>query len=622
MRSSVRQYAREAKPFAKRTIPCQNPHSLCIVFSALLLILVLLIPATQAWSRTDPDNIARQYEQAKAYYQDLAAGNKGKNRSSWLTSVTAFRSIYKAAPDHQVAPKSLYMLGKIFHTMFQQSGKTKDLDQAISAYEELSSRYPGNALADDAFFILGTIYLNDKKDPGKAARAFTKIIAIYPEGDMAGSAEEQLLQLKTVPVPNSPQIEAGEKCLTPRGDNDPPQQDLSFQKPGQQATVLPIRHWSNNRYTRLVVETTGPVTFKHQVLSGDKTAQRRIYIDLHNSRLSPDTVRSIPIEDGLLRRVRNAQFDPKTVRVVLDTQTNISDYKVFTLADPFRVVIDVMSSDGAAADKTAKADTKDTIAGRGKKGGNANKREPSIQTRPLVMGIKRIVIDPGHGGKDPGTCSPSGLKEKDIVLDVALRVAKILKEKIGCEVILTRDRDVFIPLEERTAIANAKEADLFLSIHVNAAPNHDAKGIETYVLDLTNNKDAMRLAALENATSAKQISDLQSILLDLMQNSKINESLKLAGLVQEEMVGGLNKKFSDVSNLGVKKAPFVVLIGAQMPAILTEIAFLSNPEEEKRLKNPAYLAEVANHISSGVTQYVESMSLASNYRQSSPKSKN
>jgi N-acetylmuramoyl-L-alanine amidase len=273
-----------------------------------------------------------------------------------------------------------------------------------------------------------------------------------------------------------------------------------------------------------------------------------------------------------------------------------------------------MSSDGVAKKKS---DTPDDIgkiiAGKGKEKRQASKvGTPSLE-RQLGLGIKKIVIDPGHGGKDPGTCSPSGLKEKDIVLDVALRVAKILKETLGCEVILTRTRDVFIPLEERTAIANSKEADLFLSIHVNAAPNHEARGIETYVLDLASNKDAMRLAAMENATSAKQISDLQSILLDLMQNSKINESLKLAGLVQEEMVTGLNKKFSAVSNLGVKKAPFVVLIGAQMPAVLTEIAFLSNPEEEKRLRDDAYLAGVANHISGGVAQYVHSMSLANNF---------
>jgi N-acetylmuramoyl-L-alanine amidase len=577
------------------------------------LLAVLLLLTSPAWAGLEekPDDIARQYAQAKAYYQDLLNSGKGTNRKSWLTSVTAFRSIYKAAPDHQVAPKSLFMLGQIHQTMFQQSGKAKDLDQAIASYEELSAKYAGNFLADDAFFILGTIYLTEKRDPSKAARAFAKIIAIYPEGDMAAAAEEKLLQIKhgaTAPDPTPAKEEVGEKCITPQIAEEPTAHEPAGKKTGL-ATVLPIRHWSNKRYTRLIVETTGPVTFKHQALSGDEASQRRIYIDLHNTRLGPENVKTIPIEDGLLRRVRNAQFDPQTVRVVLDTQTTISDYKVFTLADPFRVVIDVMSS--TAPDKAAKTDGKKS-AGRTKKEGSGSKAPPQSQAKQVGQRIKKIIIDPGHGGKDPGTCSPSGLKEKDIVLDVALRVAKALREKPGYEVILTRDRDVFIPLEERTAMANAKEADLFLSIHVNAAPNHEARGIETYVLDLASNKDAMRLAAMENATSAKQISDLQSILLDLMQNSKIKESLKLAGLVQEEMVSGLNKKFSAVSNLGVKKAPFVVLIGAQMPAILTEIAFLSNPEEERRLKDDAYLAGVANHISDGVAQYVESMSLANN----------
>ncbi|MFA6499597.1 MAG: N-acetylmuramoyl-L-alanine amidase [Desulfurivibrionaceae bacterium] len=586
------------------------------MFRLPLGILILLLLNTPAWSGPNPDqdDIARQYGQAKAYYQELVTSDKGKDRKRWLTSVTAFRSIYKAAPDHQVAPKALFMLGKIYQTMFQQSGKAQDLDQAIASYEELSSRYTGNALADDAFFILGDIYLTDKKDPGKAARAYAKIIAIYPEGDMATAAQEQLLLIKhaaATPEPIPATEEPREKCINPQQmTSEPPPKDITT-KNGM-ATVLPIHHWSNNRYTRLVIETTSPVTFKHQSLIGNEASPRRIYIDLENCRLSPETIKTIPIEDGLLRQVRNAQFAPKTVRVVLDTQTNISDYKVFTLANPFRVVIDVMSS-GAATEKAEKPVGKEKIASKTKESHPANKVEKPALARQLALGIKRIVIDPGHGGKDPGTCSPSGLKEKDIVLDVALRVAKIIKEKLGCEVILTRDRDIFIPLEERTAMANAKEADLFLSIHVNAAPNHDARGIETYVLDLASNKDAMRLAAMENATSAKQISDLQSILLDLMQNSKINESLKLAGLVQEEMVSGLNKKFSAVNNLGVKKAPFVVLIGAQMPAILTEIAFLSNPEEEKRLKDEAYLAGVANHISGGVAQYVQSMSLANNF---------
>jgi len=568
----------------------QRPLVPLFAFPLPLWILVLLMLAAPAWSRPSQEDIARQYGQAKAYYQNLAARDKGgQDRNSWRTCVTAFRSIYKAAPDHAAAPKSLFMLGKIYQTLFQQSGEGQDLDQAIASYEELSSRYPGNFLADDAFFILGSIYLADKNDPAKAARAYTKIIAIYPEGDMAGAAEKQLLRIKHGKTTLGPSpARDGEKCLTLPPADEPPPKDHGAKKSGP-ATVLPIRYWSNNYYTRLVVETTAPVTFKHQLLVRGKSSPDRIYLDLRNSRLSPETVKTIPIEDGLLHQVRSTQFDPKTVRVVLDTQTNISEYKVFTLTDPFRVVIDVP--------RTA-----------------ASGKAEALTARQPVRGLKRIVIDPGHGGKDPGTCIPNGLKEKDIVLEVALMVAKVLRENPGYEVILTRDRDVFISLEERTAIANAREADLFLSIHVNAAPNHEARGIETYVLDLTNNKDAIRLAAMENATSAKQTSDLQSILLDLMQNSKINESLKLAGLVQEKMVRGLNQKFNDIGNLGVKKAPFLVLIGAQMPAVLTEIAFLSNPEEEKRLKNEAYLAEVANHLAAGVSQYVESMSLASNHK--------
>jgi len=574
-------------------------------FKFLLLLPMLCLFCSSAWAGRNQaqDDIAKQYRQARAYYQNLASRDKGgQDRNSWLTSANTFRSIYKAAPDHPAAPKSLFMLGKIYQTMFQQSGKGQDLDQAIASYEELSARYPGNFLTDDAFFILGSIYLANKNDPDKAARAYTKIIAIYPEGDMTVAAEAQLLRIKQEKVTLGPiQAKEGERCLPPLSADEPPPQKSAAGKAGP-AMVLPIRHWSNNHYTRLVVETTTPVTFKHQMLSGDKTSPQKIYLDLRNSRLSPETGKTMTVEDGLLHRIRSAQFDPRTVRVVLDTQLSISDYKVFTLTDPFRVVIDVLHP--ATADKAKKPS----------KEGRPSAQTKTLETRPVGHGLKRIVIDPGHGGKDPGTCSPSGLKEKDIVLEVALMVAKVLREKPGYEVILTRDHDVFISLEERTAIANAREADLFLSIHVNAAPNHEARGIETYVLDLTNSKDAMRLAAMENATSAKQTSDLQSILLDLMQNSKINESLKLAGLVQEKMVSGLNHKFNDIGNLGVKKAPFLVLIGAQMPAILTEIAFLSNPEEAKRLNNEAYLAEVANHLAAGVAQYVQSMSLASNRR--------
>jgi len=222
----------------------------------------------------------------------------------------------------------------------------------------------------------------------------------------------------------------------------------------------------------------------------------------------------------------------------------------------------------------------------------------------LGLGVHRIVIDPGHGGKDPGAMA-FGLKEKNIVLKVARETAARLRKKYHYEVILTRDRDVFLPLEERIAIANTKKADLFVSIHVNAHPSPAVRGIETFYLNLATNTEAMRVAARENATSTHNISDLQDILSDLMQNSKIEESSRLAEYVQNSLVSGLDEDQYKVKNLGVKQAPFYVLIGAEMPAVLTEISFISNPENAAHLRQGKYLRDIADQIADGVAGYVE-----------------
>ncbi|HIJ79656.1 MAG: N-acetylmuramoyl-L-alanine amidase [Desulfobulbaceae bacterium] len=583
---------------ARKTMTRLNNN---IARPSLRLIIALLLLATNALAvePVGPATISKQYGQAKAFYQNLTSTQRGKQRDNWKVCAKAFRQLYKKYPNHEVAPKSLFMLGKVYHHMYDRSNNPLDLGEAIAYYEDVATLYPKNSLADDALYAIGRIYLEDKKNSNKAAATFAKIAAIYPDGDMVSGATHQLQQIKGGPEPPSPPVAAEEmeiKSITPRAVKIAKTQELPPKQPGSegQATILPLRHWSSKRYTRVVVETTEPVTFKHQILAETKDTPRRLYIDLLNSRLSPEAGDIVPIEDGLLRQVRNGQHDADTVRVVLDTQTNISDYKVFSLVDPFRVVIDVMSNDQPKA------------------GGPSG--EALSLVRQLGLGIRRIVIDPGHGGKDPGTCSAGGLKEKDIVLKVARKVAAKLKDSLGCDVVLTRNSDIFIPLEERTAIANSKEGDLFLSIHVNAAPQSEVRGIETYVLDLASNKDAMRLAAQENATSTRQLSDLQSILVDLLSNSKLHESVKLAELVQEEMVTGLGKKYNHINNLGVKKAPFIVLIGAQMPAILTEIAFMSNPVEEKHLKTDKYLSNVAEHIVLGVSQYVDSMNLAGIYR--------
>jgi N-acetylmuramoyl-L-alanine amidase len=223
----------------------------------------------------------------------------------------------------------------------------------------------------------------------------------------------------------------------------------------------------------------------------------------------------------------------------------------------------------------------------------------------LGLRVRTIVLDPGHGGKDPGAIA-FGLKEKDIVLKVAKMLAPILEKRLRCKVILTRTTDVFIPLEERTAIANTHDADLFVSLHINASPSEKAHGIETYYLNLTTNPEAMRVAARENATSTHQMSDLQNILSDIMKNSKINESARLAELVNNSIITGLKKNFSDIKSMGVKQAPFYVLIGAEMPAILVEMSFITNKDDVKHLQNNHFLENIASDISSGIQSYISS----------------
>lgn len=569
-----------------------RPALLCsLVWLAWLLILPGVTNAAPS--------VDNRYNDAKAYYQKLLNTKEGKSRQHWLDGAKKFRALYQKNQNHEVAPKSLFMLGAIYASLHERSNRASDLSEAIGYYEDVATLYPGNTLADDALLLAGNLYLNAKKDPQKAARTFAKIVVLYPHGDMTTGAAEQLHKLKGLDYVNTLASQASDRSA-PSQATQPTANGESCQK----AEVLSIRHWSNKSYTRVVIETAAPVTFRRQVLEKNGDRPRRLYVDLVNCRITPNSQPTLPIDDGLLKQVRNAQFTPDTVRVVFDTQADISDYKVFSLEDPFRIVVDVRSNEARAATNAKPKETKE-------KGKEAKPGSTPTLAQQLGLGVKRVVIDPGHGGKDPGTISPNGLKEKDITLAVGKKLAQELREKTGYEVILTRDRDVFIPLEERTAIANSKEGDLFVSIHVNAAPNQAAKGIETYVLDLATNKEAMRVAAQENASSSKNISDLQAILLDLMQNSKLNESVKLAELVQNTMVEGVKRDFGHVNNLGVKKAPFIVLVGAQMPAILTEIAFSSNPQEEERLRDERYLALVAQQIAGGVTEYATSLNLAS-----------
>ena len=358
--------------------------------------------------------------------------------------------------------------------------------------------------------------------------------------------------------------------------------------------VTGIKYWSNPNYTRVVISLSGETAFHHRLLKEDPKIEkpRRFYVDIENSSLSPSLKQPTAIDDGFVKMARAGQYTKDTVRIVLDIKS-IEDYKVFSLAEPFRVVVDVIGKK----------------QGRSQEAGVRSQPTPSKPSLAQQLGlkIKRIVVDAGHGGKDSGAVGKNGLKEKDVVLRIAKELKGTLSKETGAEIVMTRDDDTFIPLEERTAIANTREADIFISVHANASFNRKASGVETYFLNLTNDARAIRVAARENAVSRKKMSDLQYILNDLMKTAKTNESSRLAAAVQEHMVLNLRSKYSDVKGNGVKGAPFYVLVGTHMPSILVEVSFISNSKEEARLSDSAYIKEIVAGITNGVNRYVKEM---------------
>jgi len=228
--------------------------------------------------------------------------------------------------------------------------------------------------------------------------------------------------------------------------------------------------------------------------------------------------------------------------------------------------------------------------------------------RALGLKIGKIVIDPGHGGHDTGTIGPNGLEEKDLVLDVGRRLGKLLEARLGAEVVYTRKDDTFIPLETRTAIANQQRADLFVSIHANSSDDPEARGVETYYLNFTSSPEALEVAARENAVSEKSIYELQDLVKKIALKEKIEESREFAGDVQQSLHSGLAAKSPGIRNRGVKKAPFIVLIGANMPSILAEISFVSNPGDEHRLETGEYRQRIAESLYRGIAKYVNGLS--------------
>lgn len=535
---------------------------------------------------------ARLLEKANACRKSLYhSSERMKYRHHWMRCIGQYEKIAESHPKSGEAAWALYFAGRMYTRLYRYSGRGGDLDLAIERFKHIAETYPDHRLADDAQYRIGEIYYEERQNPTQAYVAFLKVDIKFPNGDMRERARSMMDKLASVISKESAPAKA-----------------RSASKASDLVRVMGIRHWSTPSYTRVVVDLERSVRYESHLLKRDLKLNkpRRLYVDLKGA-YAKDIESSIPISDGLLRRARAGQYAPDTVRVVLDID-NIEGYKIFPLHDPFRIVVDVR---GTKSDEAEKRKIEKLKEKTGKGIRRVKKPDEKVSlARQLGLSVKRIVIDPGHGGKDPGCVFKGGIREKDIVLKLAKILALKIEKDLGCEAVLTRMDDVFLPLERRTAYANMKKGDLFLSLHINAHRQSGIQGLETYFLNMATDERAVLVAARENSTSEKNISDLQTILNDLMLNTKISESSKLAYEVQKGMIGRLRKSYPGVKSLGVKQAPFYVLIGAEMPAILVETGFITNPAERNRLLSSQYLKGLAEGIVSGMKAYIESIDLA------------
>jgi len=519
-------------------------------------------------SRAAADSTDNDYREAESCYGNLRQNaGKMKYRENWMQCIDKFYNVYRSDPDGPQAAAGLFMTGRLYADLYDHSRRKADLQAAQTMYEKVIGNF-----ADSRFRVKAELLIEDMP-PWIEKNQLTR------EDDLAS-----IIDPKSGAAASGAENQAADSGATANG----------------LGTVENLRFWSNPNYTRVVIDASQETAYYHNLLRKDPALNKpqRLYVDLKHTRLGNNIKKIIPINDDLLTNARAGQYTQDSVRVVVDIKS-FKTYKIFSLKDPYRIVIDVWgeAGDGGPAPPVASAPS-------------GGKLPASALAKQLALGVSRIIIDPGHGGKDYGAPGYlKGVHEKDVVLQIARRLAKKVRQELKCEVFLTRNRDEYLTLEERTAIANTKNADLFISIHTNSHKDNRAYGIETYFLNLATDDDAIRVAAMENATSTKNISDLQTILFDLMQNAKINESSRLAGYIQSTLVNHLKtKRYNRIKDKGVKQAPFYVLLGAQMPAVLVETSFISNPRECKRLVDPQYQERLCEAIILGIRQYIKETS--------------
>jgi N-acetylmuramoyl-L-alanine amidase len=610
---------------------------------ALLALGLVAAASTGGHAAGRPDRTL--FLEARAADQNLHASKSlDSKRTEWERVILRYRRVVSKYPQSGYCDDALLAIGDLYRTMAIQFKTPRYNDEAVQAYRLLVSEYPSSGLGEKALFSVFEIAHDsgDRKRLGDAARAYLDTFPDATRAALVKAAVKKAAPDKAAALPTPP--------------------------PPGLAQVFNLRFWTGEASTRIVVDLEREVQLKQDRISGpDRLYVDLIGTRLHPN-LSD---RSFPVGDGLLEKIRIAQNRADAVRIVLDFKnvkdTNVvylhdpTRLVIDVRGTPRTATADARPTverapsptpppGPTALDQAAETDAVDLPGAKAPvvasvlptptpapnpspvasptpaapspspsptpapprdastpQAPQANRTGNYSLARQLGLSARRIVIDPGHGGHDPGTIGHGGLQEKDLVLDVSLRLEKMLRAEPGTDVIMTRSTDAYVPLEERTAIANSKGADLFLSVHANSSRNPTARGIETYILNFAVDPHAEEVAARENAISPATLKDLQGLVKAIALNSKIDESRDFATSIHESMIARVKAGQSGIQDRGVRTAPFYVLIGANMPSVLAEISFVSNPDDEHILRSPEQREKIAESLFGGIKAYLEGL---------------
>jgi N-acetylmuramoyl-L-alanine amidase len=594
-------------------------------FGAVLLLALALGPASDIPARGGPLDAgpATQYSRALGRERGLRNADQPATLQQIRSVISAYEGIVRRYPGSGYSDNALWQAGNLAILAYERFGKTADRQSAERLLTQLRDQYPSSSLvARVADALRMTDTARAAMGPPPPAHTATRTAspapvapAVLPPAPAPGASVARSENEKGADSPIAPSMPVALRSIT--------------------RTPLPDG-------MRVSIEMDREANYHAEQLEDP----RRVFFDLQGVRpISSLQDATLKFDEDVVREIRLGRHPQNTTRVVLDMD-GVDGYSVFTLYNPYRLVIDFRAATPRPASTTAavsappppqvpslpqpEAEPPAPLP-RAVPSADASSAGIPIPSRPVAsmlpltppavpaanangkfslarqlgLGISRIVIDAGHGGHDPGA-QGSGLSEAELVLDVSQRLGTLVRKQ-GIEVVMTRDSDVFIPLEERTAIANREGADLFLSIHANAARNPRARGIETYFLNFASNPEAEAVAARENSASGRTMHSLPEIVRAIALNNKLDESRDFADTVQRAMVRRLSTRNTQLKDLGVKQAPFVVLIGAAMPSVLAEISFVTNRQEVQLLKTAAYRQQIAEALLDAVLRYQQSL---------------